>query len=261
MIGNEHYKYTLTIKDQLIVSESLFHKTSHLYSYIFVREFNENTDGSVTAEFKQQNFSFMPKKAKEIRRNASLLAAAYNYDVPEAHDFIKFAQGIHHNLNVFGRHNYDDGALLNAADILSDNEDLLARLSDCLSQLDLGLSGIRVKQEQFLFESGEEKTLSIPYGLHQSDRGEFELRLMEESSGTKSAFVLLTRLLPVLENGGIAVIDEIDNDLHPHMLPHILDLFKFKSTNPHDAQIIFSCHIFPDFELATKAPAVFGGER
>jgi|TARA_R110000851_G_scaffold128128_1_gene260353 AAA15 family ATPase/GTPase len=252
MIGNEHYKYTLTIKDQLIVSESLFHKTSHLYSYIFVREFNENTDGSVTAEFKQQNFSFMPKKAKEIRRNASLLAAAYNYDVPEAHDFIKFAQGIHHNLNVFGRHNYDDGALLNAADILSDNEDLLARLSDCLSQLDLGLSGIRVKQEQFLFESGEEKTLSIPYGLHQSDRGEFELRLMEESSGTKSAFVLLTRLLPVLENGGIAVIDEIDNDLHPHMLPHILDLFKFKSTNPHDAQIIFSCHTSEILNLLQK---------
>ena len=49
-------------------------------------------------------------------------------------------------------------------------------------------------------------------------------------------------ILPVLEHGGIAIIDEIDNDLHPHMLPKMLDLFKFQHTNPHNAQIIFSCH-------------------
>ena len=52
----------------------------------------------------------------------------------------------------------------------------------------------------------------------------------------------MRRILPVLENGGVAIIDEIDNDLHPHMLPHILELFKFQHTNPHQAQIIFTCH-------------------
>jgi AAA15 family ATPase/GTPase len=68
------------------------------------------------------------------------------------------------------------------------------------------------------------------------------LPFFEESSGTQSAFVLLRVILPVLENGGVAIIDEIDNDLHPHMLPHILELFKFEHTNPHQAQIIFTCH-------------------
>ena len=38
------------------------------------------------------------------------------------------------------------------------------------------------------------------------------------------------------------MIGEIDNDLHPHMLGTIIELFKFKHTNPHDAQIIFTCH-------------------
>lgn len=64
----------------------------------------------------------------------------------------------------------------------------------------------------------------------------------EESSGTKSLFVLLRRLLPVLQSGGLAIIDKIDNDLHPHMLPVILELFKFEHTNPKNAQIIFTCH-------------------
>ena len=36
------------------------------------------------------------------------------------------------------------------------------------------------------------------------------------------------------------------------MLPHILDLFKFKSTNPHDAQIIFSCHTSEILNLLQK---------
>ena len=49
-------------------------------------------------------------------------------------------------------------------------------------------------------------------------------------------------ILPVLERGGMAIIDEIDNDLHPHLLPHLIDLFKFEHTNPHQAQLIFSCH-------------------
>lgn len=242
ILDGEHYKYSLTLKDRLVVSEALYQKTSHLFSYVFVREFKELSDGTISCEYKQQNFTFMPKKAREIRRNASLLAAAYNYDVPETSRFIKFVEGIQHNLNVFGRRHYDDGALFQAAERLSDNAALLLSLSDCLAELDLGLSGIDVRKENLYTETGEEKLFAIPYGIHESDKGKFELRFMEESSGTKSAFVLLAQILPVLEAGGVAVIDEIDNDLHPHMLPHILDLFKSKSTNPRDAQIIFSCH-------------------
>jgi AAA15 family ATPase/GTPase len=242
LLDNTHYKYTLILKNQLVVAEALYQKTSHLYSYVFVREFTEQTDGSTTCQYKQQNFSFTPKKAKEIRRNASLLSAAYNYDVPEAASFIKFFEGIQHNLNVFGRRHYNDISLFQAAERLSRDASLLSRLSDCLSDLDLGLTDIDVRKENLFTEDGEEKAFAIPYGIHESVKGRFELRFMEESSGTKSAFVLIAQLLPVLEAGGVAVIDEIDNDLHPHMLPHILELFKSKSTNPHDAQLIFSCH-------------------
>jgi AAA15 family ATPase/GTPase len=68
------------------------------------------------------------------------------------------------------------------------------------------------------------------------------LPFFDESSGTKSAFMMLRNILPDLKYRGVAIIDEIDNDLHPHMLSAIIELFKSKHSNPKDAQLIFSCH-------------------
>lgn len=253
VLDGQWYKYELVLQDRLVLSEALYRKTSRQYSYIFVRKFEQQTTGDTKPFYKQQDFSFAPKQAREIRRNASLLAAAYNYDVPEAADFVHFASKIQHNLRALGRHDYHDGALLSATDELVENQDLLRKLSDNLMELDLGLAGVEIRQEKVWSQHREEEdTIAIPYGLHESGKGSFKLPLMEESSGTKSAFVLLARILPVLEQGGLAVIDEIDNDLHPHMLPYLLELFKFEATNPHHAQIVFSCHTPEVFNLLQK---------
>jgi hypothetical protein len=45
-----------------------------------------------------------------------------------------------------------------------------------------------------------------------------------------------------LQNGGIAVLDEMDNDLHPLMIPEIVNLFTSKNYNPKNAQLLFSTH-------------------
>ena len=89
--------------------------------------------------------------------------------------------------------------------------------------------------------------------MHRDGKREAELLLLHESSGTQSAFVLLARLLPVLASGGLAVIDEFEADLHPHMLVPILDLFFSPETNPHNAQIIFTCHSVEVLNLLHKS--------
>ena len=64
-----------------------------------------------------------------------------------------------------------------------------------------------------------------------------------ESSGTQSAvFLLLKKILPALEHGGVVIIDEMEADLHPDMITTLLDLFIDRERNPHNAQIIFTCH-------------------
>ena len=39
-------------------------------------------------------------------------------------------------------------------------------------------------------------------------------------------------MLPVLNDGGVAIIDELEADLHPHMLEAVIDLFVRASITP-----------------------------
>jgi AAA15 family ATPase/GTPase len=89
-------------------------------------------------------------------------------------------------------------------------------------------------------------------GVHKSRGQEYKLPFVFESSGTQGAFVLLHRLLNALEFGGIAVIDEFENDLHPHMIEPILNLFAQPETNPHNAQLLFTCHAIEVLNLVEK---------
>ncbi|MGJ4748927.1 AAA family ATPase, partial [Leptospira sp. SA-E8] len=80
-----------------------------------------------------------------------------------------------------------------------------------------------------------------------------ELHMTEESNGTQTAFKQLRYLLSVLANGGIAVIDELESDMHPHMIQPLLDLFASPHTNPHNAQIIFTSHSIEVMGLLGKS--------
>lgn len=127
-----------------------------------------------------------------------------------------------------------------------------------LTRWDLGLSDVQIREIETTAEDGEPSKTWVTYGLHRTREGETaELLMEQESSGTQSAFVLLSRLLPVLSLGGVAVIDELENDLHPLMVEHVLDLFSNPSFNPHSAQLIFTCHSSEVLDVLQKAQAAF----
>lgn len=128
-----------------------------------------------------------------------------------------------------------------------------AKMNQLLCNWDLGLSGIDLKKIQLNPVDTPEETSWFPFGRHVSGADTFSLPFTLESNGTQSAFVMLSSLLPVLESGGLAVIDEFENDLHPHMLEPILDLFANPLTNPHHAQLIFSTHAIEVLNLVEKS--------
>ena len=123
-----------------------------------------------------------------------------------------------------------------------------------LAAWDLGLSDLQIRQVEHVLDDGKTEKFWIPVGIHRAaaDRV-FELPFNMESSGTQSAFVLMSRLLPVLASGGLAVIDEFENDLHPHMLEPILDLFASTATNPKRAQLLFTCHAIEVLNVLHKS--------
>ncbi|MEQ5801964.1 ATP-binding protein [Halomonas sp. H10-9-1] len=248
-LDEEHYRYRLEINQHHVLHESLHLKTSRLYSYVFVREREE--EGYTV---KQKGFGFRSTQARQVRGNVSLLAAAHMHDVPLATSMVEYFRGFSYNLQVTGRAHYDHARLLNSALFFQDHPAMHRRASDLLCRLDLGLEDVELEEVE-ISGGGEhdvEGPLYMPMGIHRSAAGSFRLPFLDESSGTQSAYVLLHRILPVLEHGGIAVIDELDNDLHPHMLEAFLDLFRFEHSNPHQAQLIFSCHTSEVFNLLAK---------
>lgn len=64
----------------------------------------------------------------------------------------------------------------------------------------------------------------------------------DESLGTVKLFTALPYLYDVLENGGVLVIDEIENGLHLSLAKEIVNLFTNKYTNPKNAQLICTSH-------------------
>lgn len=112
-----------------------------------------------------------------------------------------------------------------------DNKHVLDNLNSKVRIIDLGIDKIYVK------EHGEEiKTAFKHKGL------DIALGWSFESSGTKSFFKMFPHINYVLETGGVAVIDEIDRDIHPLLLPEILRWFYDEDINKHGAQLIMSCH-------------------
>mgnify|MGYP006087431597 CR=1 FL=1 len=236
-IQDTKYRYQLKICNGAVEHESLHKKTSRKYSVMFTRDL---VDSKYVC--KLNNFSVKKAFAEQTRGNVSLISRAYYNDVKDAEIFVRYFESCRYNIDVHGRNTQTWEDIKRAAVYFAKNKEYLDQVTSLLSDLDLGLSGIRLEDETIPDKEGKQQKVIIPYGIHGQGENQFTLPFVAESSGTKSTFVLFQHLLPVLNEGGIAIIDELDNDLHIHLLYYLIDLFKGKETNPHDAQLLFTCH-------------------
>ncbi len=241
-------RYTLRCTPQRVLHEALYAKHERM-RYVFVREWNEKTQ---RYDVKQQDFDFAPAEARKARPNASLIATAAQYGVPLAKRLVD--NFVVTNIDQAGRMTNDMDQLVQSAAYFAGQESQRQLLVRLLRSWDLGLSDLQIRQVTATAPDGRAEKFWLPYGLHRSaGNTSFELPFALESSGTQGAFILLSRLLPALAFGGLAVIDEFENDLHPHMLEPILDLFANPATNPHRAQLLFTCHAIEVLNILHKS--------
>lgn len=231
------WRYELKLTSEMVVFEALFRKTSRVFSYVFVREWQgEGQPYRVS----QQGFGLKKQEAGKVRKNVSLISWAAQYGVELAVSMA--SPNIFTNVIFSGRQHLDLEQILAASDFYAHNPQLHDNMAVLLRGWDLGMAAVDIRKVSVTNAKGETEMVWMPFGLHQSGAKTAEIPLFHESSGTQGAFVLLSRLLPALKTGGLAVIDEMEADLHPHMLIPIMDLFFSEETNPHNAQVIFTCH-------------------
>ena len=250
-LDGREWRYRLVATRERVYHESLHTRHSRVFSYVFTREWNPETRGYT---IKQQQFGLLQKEAEKVRENASLISTAAQYQVDVAMKLV--SSQVLSNLHDLGRQPMDHDQIFRASQFYADHEAVRSQMAALLRQWDLGLSDVRLDKHTVTRENGETEDIHIPVGIHRVGEQEHPLLLLQESSGTQGAFILLSRILPVLQGGGLVLIDELEADLHPHMLTPILDLFFSPKTNPHRAQILFTCHSLEVLSLLHKGQVV-----
>jgi len=253
------YRYNIQTTRERVLSEILERKAeSNHFSYLFKREWNDATKAVVIQE---QGFDLDVPTVKtliENRHNATLFSTLRQIQHKPLQPLADYFQTMETNVDRWGRETPDPvqhvANILMAAEFFHrhpDHREYLVKLMT--EKLDFGVHGITIKEEKYKNPNKTEPdTVYMPYGVHRVEGKDYSLPLMMESSGTQNSFILLHKLLPVLQAGSLAVIDEFEVDLHPQMIPPILDLFLSPETNPKNAQLLFSTHALEIFRKLDK---------
>jgi ABC-type molybdenum transport system ATPase subunit/photorepair protein PhrA len=239
------YRYECQLLPTSVVSEKLLrlHEDTGYFRTLMTRD----TEGKITIRDLEVDGSAV-RRLLQDRPNASMFAAARLTGSKEIALINRAFGMIETNVNRAGKHEQVNDpeiqSMIEAADFFDKNPHLREALEDRLVSADLGISGFVVKpMKVFDQDHKREQEFPFPYVRHRlDDKSNVDFPLALESSGTKRLFLVLRRLFPVLAEGGIAVIDEMESDMHPHLIPALLDLFSDPELNPKRAQLLFTCH-------------------
>jgi hypothetical protein len=250
------WRYELHATAQRVIFEALYRKQTR-FNYVFTRELDAQDGYKV----RQQGFGMPPAEAARVRPNASLVSTARQYGVEMAEHITDF--NLNTNIDARGGSRFHSSQLTSAAQVFASEQRLYLQMSSLIQDWDLGLTDVELRRfEQTDPADGSKSEQWLPFGVHAKPDGQLHrLNFHQESSGTQAAFVLLSRLLPLLNTGGVALIDELDADLHPHMLEPLLSLFASPVTNPHQAQLLFSLHAPHVLTILSKAQMLFVEKR
>ena len=244
-IDSSVYSYSFILNENKILQEELKvkNKTKQKITSkkVFSRKWDQKTEKYILDD---KNFNLPKDFNNLLRTNASVVSVAVRLNHKGSQDILNFWKKVETNVveaGWVGDHLLPNSGqqLIEALDFYSDgkNEILKKEAEKLLSRFDLGLESFDIKKEK------KENSLSLNVRVSHSFNGRIEhLPMQYESSGTKQLFVLLKTILLVLNNGGVAILDEFDVNLHPEMVMSLFELFIQPETNPNNAQILFSTH-------------------
>ncbi|MDE6874817.1 MAG: ATP-binding protein [Lachnospiraceae bacterium] len=119
---------------------------------------------------------------------------------------------------------------------MPNDADLRKRLFGMLEEMDIPIHEIRIEKDL----DGNVRGVFTEH--RTEDGGTCELRLEDESSGTKKLLSCLARIMACLGEGTLMIADELDAKLHPKLLQYIIQLFTNPESNKNGAQLLLTSH-------------------
>ncbi|WP_216854944.1 ATP/GTP-binding protein [Burkholderia sp. L27(2015)] len=179
---------------------------------------------------------------KILRDNASVIATLAQLDHPPSLALRQAAGRLSSNI-------FMEKLPVNEMAILQyyqANPTMLASVNVDLASIDLGIRSMSIEQGN-----------NGPVATFQHEGLSRDVPLVLESHGTRRFLQIYPYLAHVLQLGGIAVIDELDLAIHPHVLPEILRWFYSPERNPHSAQLWMTCQNASLLENLAKEEVYF----
>lgn len=227
LVDETFYRYELTCTEQAVITEVIYKKNNKKIK-IFERNLNEII-------FTTRQFEKL--KQVKLRKNASIISTANQYELQELKPIHSFFNDVHTNVGYGGmREKQID--IKGVSKYLDSNPKTLSFVNKFISECDTGISSIKIIKING--ENGKDEF--VPFFIHKNEQTPHATTEHTESSGTKALYRYLPMYKIIIDKGGVLVIDEFDTHLHPHILPKLLALFLEKKSNPKNAQLIFTTH-------------------
>ncbi|MBK8565208.1 MAG: ATP-binding protein [Saprospiraceae bacterium] len=253
---DEMYRYGFEATQHEVVSEWLYHRPNTKEVEIF---FREGQEFNVHARsFKKGSLLV---KENMVRKNALMLSVAAQFNDKSAqvvlawfHRFRQlsglFEEDLMNETLEIVRQTYFKSKVLNMlqlADTSIEDFEITEEGMD-LKELDEMPPFFKKFMTHVITETGlsslyDVRTKHMTYDEQNQKKGALEFSMKDdESAGTAKYFAMTGSVVMALEYGNILIIDELDSKIHPNLIEQIVKLFNSKTTNPHNAQLIFNTH-------------------
>lgn len=218
------YRYSVEIES---ATNKVIHESLTYYPVGFKRGLFDRRELEISAGADFELAARDPVRGK-LRPNASVIPLLAHFNHPFA-TFLK--NGIDRVLTNVTAGDKTEIAPNAATTVYATKPALLRQLNARIRRFDLGIDVVELIQTTAGMEPAfRHRGLDEPIGL------------MLESHGTTKFYKVFPALAFTLEQGGLVVLDEFDNDIHPLVLPEIVGWFQDPESNPLNAQLVMSCH-------------------
>lgn len=130
-------------------------------------------------------------------------------------------------------------------DLTASDNDVPEHMRSIVKALQAFSEALRQSGSEAEMQLNTGKLKSTTYHIGTDAEGKssyYPLSLSDESDGTRRLMTLAPAIERTLANGGVLVVDELDREMHLMLVEYVLNRYQEKSSNPHNAQIIFTTH-------------------
>lgn len=230
-IEGKRYLYELILNNRLVKSEKLTLKGDKKEALVS-RKLNK---------FKI-NKLFNTNSNIQLRDNVSFFSTAFQYGLKETKAFYDFFSSF--SSNIFKKGTFFYSTNDEVAEFYYNNPKIKKRVVKELKRFDTGIKDVEILK---LYGNNNEVIYLSQFHHFGSDNA---LSVQSQSMGTRTLYNMLGQVFAKLETGGVLILDEIDDHIHPDITPHIINYFADEKNTK--TQLLFTSHNSAILDITKK---------